>query len=117
MDHAAADDFPEDLRHRPAKLVEVDLVADLARDGCYPFALEPARNDQVETAQVVVGIEREAVRRDPLLDADADRADLAIAHPGAGHPLLPSGGNAVLRDRTNHHLLEAVEILLQIDLG
>src|SRR5436190_7930710 len=106
MDHAAAEDLSEDLRHRASKFVEVDLVADLARDGCYPFAPEPARNDQVKAAEVVVRVQREAVRRHPPLHPDPDGADLPIAYPGAGHPFLAARRDAVARDRADHDLLE-----------
>src|SRR5436189_3888897 len=114
MDHAAAEDLSEDLRHRASKFVEVDLVADLARDGCYPFAPEPARDDQVEAAEIGVRIQREAVRRHPALDPDADRADLPVAHPGAGHPLLPARLDAVAPRGADHDLLEVPEVLLQV---
>src|SRR5437899_11275119 len=114
MDHAAAEDLSEDLRHRASKIVEVDLPADLARDGCYSFAPKPARNDQVEPAEVVVRVEREAVRRHPLLDAHADRADLPVAHPGARHAFQPAGPDVVARDGPDHDLFEIPQAFLQV---
>src|ERR1043166_5709464 len=116
IDHGPAEDLPEDLRERPAELVEVDVAADLFREGCYPLALKAARNDQVEVGKVGVGIEREPVGRDPLLDADADCAELRVADPRAGHPRLPRRNHAVSRGRADHHFLELLEVPLDVTL-
>src|ERR1043165_9198447 len=104
MDHAAAEDLAEDLRHRRPELVEVDIPADLACDRCYPLAPEPARNDQVEAGEVGVDVEGEAVGGHPLLDADADRPELAVADPGAGHALHPAGLDPEAGRGADHHL-------------
>src|SRR5262245_12590201 len=114
MDHAAADDLAEDLRYPAAKFVEIDVAADLTRDGCYSFAVEPARNDQVEPAQVGVRVEGEAVGRHPLLHPDADRADLPVANPGAGHPLLTPRRDPVAGDAADHDLFQLEEVLLEV---
>ena len=44
---------------------------------------QPAGHDPVERVQVVVDVDREAVRRDAVGDVHADRRDLALADPHA----------------------------------
>src|SRR5690348_10643321 len=46
--------------------------------------LDPARNHQVEVAEIGRDVEREAVPRDPVARVDADRRDLATLGPDAG---------------------------------
>ena len=47
-------------------------------------AVQAARHDPRERLEVVVDVDREAVRRDAARDVHADRGDLALAGPDAG---------------------------------
>ena len=59
-------------------------VAGLLVERGHPHVLDPARHDPLERLEVVVDVDREAVRRHAALHVDADRADLAVVDPDAG---------------------------------
>jgi hypothetical protein len=59
-----------------------------AAPGSSRLSADPARHDQLERREVQVHVEREAVRRHPARQPDADRADLLVADPAAVQPLI-----------------------------
>ena len=100
--------------HAAAEAAEVGARAALRRDRRHPHALQAAGHDPLERLQVVVDVDREAVGRDPLLDVDADRGDLALPHPHAGvvGALLGARArlDALLGERRDDRLLHRAQV-------
>ena len=87
----AAERRAERERHPAAEAVEVVALPGLLGDRRHAHAVEPARHDPLERLQVVVDVDREAVRGHAAGDVDADRADLAVLDPDAGQALARAG--------------------------
>src|SRR5579859_333386 len=74
--------FPE-LLDETMPQRDIDLVAGRRMaevpQRCHAILRDSARHDAPEMGQVRIDIERNAVKRDPMAHADADRADLVLA--------------------------------------
>src|SRR5262249_3660491 len=90
----------------------VDLLfgSDLAGERGHPAALDPAGDDPLERLEVVRDVDGEAVGGDGTVDVDADRADLAIAHPDPGEALDHARGDTVLGERIDHDPLHVADV-------
>ena len=64
--------------------------------------------------QIGTHVEREAVARNPPRDANADRRELLIRHPGAGQPRHTLRVHAEFRDGGDHHLLEIANVAMDV---
>src|SRR5260221_329272 len=63
----AASDLAANVLHKDPKVTAVVVEA-----------VDPARHDAREVREIAVDVERNAVERDPALDADADGSDLVL---------------------------------------
>src|SRR6185503_14933553 len=103
---------PVDLREAIANCggegVQVLLGAELARQGGHAARLDPAGHDPLERLQVVVDVDREAVRGDAAVDVDADRGDLTPGRrPDAGQAVDQTGLDVPVGERGDDRLLHS----------
>src|SRR4029453_10172533 len=96
--------------------LHVLLGPQLPADGGHPAAVDPAGDDPLERLQVVVDVDREAVRGHSPADVPADRADLATlrwptADPDAGKTIDHLRLDAAGGERTDHQPLEPVDVV------
>src|SRR5262249_40935919 len=71
-------------------------------------------HDPVEVSEIGIHVERESVRRHPLLGAHANGRDLVLADPGAGEPRPPSRAEPVIAQRANQRLLQIAQVTTDV---
>src|SRR4029450_10661195 len=91
----------------------------LPADGGHPAAVDPAGDDPLERLQVVVDVDREAVRGHSPADVHADRADLATlrwptADPDAGKTIDHLRLDAAGGERIDHQPLQPVDVVVDV---
>ena len=94
----------------------LDVAAELLGDARERRRVEAARPEARERVEVAVDVEREAVARDPAVDADAERRDLAALDPDADVLAVLAGDRAdpELGERLDQDALEVVRVLAQV---
>ncbi len=98
--------------HEP---VHVEGRAELARDGRHAAVLDAAGNDPLERLQVVVHVDREAVRRHAAAHVHADRGDLArLVRPHPGQAVDRPGLDAHVGERGDDRCLHAAHVLVHV---
>ena len=91
-----------------------DFAVELAGQRGDGLVADPTGDDHVEVREVGVHVEREAVHGDPAADSNADRADLAVADPGAVQARDPRRGDAQVGARANHRLFEQLHVAADV---
>src|SRR5215469_4789468 len=79
--------------------------------GRHAAAVDPARDDRIEVAEIGRYVQREAVPGSPAADADADRSDLARADPYASHRIAARRFDTELGERVDHRSFQIAQIL------
>ena len=64
--------------------------------------------------EVAAHIQREAVHRDPMAHADADRGDFALPDPDAGQTVASRGFDLVDREQLDEERLDPAQVTMQI---
>src|SRR5258707_2353812 len=67
-----------------------------------------------EGREITAHVQREAVHRNPMAHADADRCDLAFADPNAGESLALRRGNFVISEKFDEQSLEPAQMAMQV---
>src|ERR1700724_2036745 len=67
-----------------------------------------------EGREITADVEGEAVHRNPMAHANADRCDFAFADPNAGESLALCRGNFVISEKFDEQSLEPAQIAMQI---
>src|SRR6266566_1349334 len=113
---AVPEDVGEVALHHRRHLVHREVAPGLGGQRGRPGVADAARDDPVVPGQVAVRVQGEPVHGDAPGHPRADRADLAIraavvtGHPGAAAPGHAPGGDAELRARPDHGLLERAHV-------
>src|SRR5260370_35945704 len=67
-----------------------------------------------EGREITADVQREAVHRNPMAHADADRCDFAFADPNAGESLALRRGNFVISEKFDEQSLEPAQMAMQV---
>ena len=99
---------------RSSTSARVDVVSEQGGERRHTPVRHAARHDQVEIVEVGRHVEREPVARHPPGDSDADRGQLAVAHPDTRQPRHAPGFDAVVGRHPDQHFLEIAHVAVDV---